>query len=96
MPFSRGGSDEASNLVTACAACNLGKSDTYVPHVPNWNAEAERVCLLLEDASSVAFYERWYGHEASIEDAYIDTYTRDEYTMPHDDFLMLIDDGGEL
>jgi len=28
VPFANGGSDKLSNLVTACAECNLGKSDS--------------------------------------------------------------------
>lgn len=29
VPRSEGGTDEDGNLVTACQACNIGKSDTY-------------------------------------------------------------------
>lgn len=31
MPRSRGGSDDMSNLITACFACNSGKSNTLLP-----------------------------------------------------------------
>lgn len=32
-PRSRGGGDVASNLVTACRACNTGKSDVPLEHI---------------------------------------------------------------
>lgn len=34
MPVSKGGENTLENLVTACAECNLGKSDGAVPAVP--------------------------------------------------------------
>ena len=33
-PVSLGGSDDSANLVTACEACNQGKSDKPLSHVP--------------------------------------------------------------
>ena len=31
VPFSKGGTDDSSNLVTACSQCNLGKSNQIIP-----------------------------------------------------------------
>lgn len=34
LPRSKGGRDDASNLVTACADCNLGKTDRRIVGIP--------------------------------------------------------------
>lgn len=54
VPHAKGGSDEPSNLIAACAACNIGKSDVELDQstlAPRVNAED-----LLEQAAQIREY----------------------------------------
>jgi len=71
IPTSLGGSDEASNLVTACAPCNSGKSSSSpdAAHV----ADVEQKALLWAEAMKIATIER--------------DCDREERKVAHSDFL---------
>lgn len=76
VPTALGGSDEASNLVTACRDCNSGKSSTSpdAPVVADVSADALRWAKAMERAAATLlgdfterakrrseFQERWNG-----------------------------------
>jgi hypothetical protein len=62
IPVAEGGTDDPANLVTACASCNLGKSDVPLGSVlPSVNPEAA-----LEHAEQLA---AWVRSQQAVIDA---------------------------
>lgn len=54
-PVSKGGSNDSDNLITACASCNLGKSDNLLSAIPL--SLEEKAAMVAEREDQIAGYE---------------------------------------
>lgn len=92
-PVSRGGETTINNLVTACQACNLGKSDVPLSSVPT--SLADRAAEVLEREEQIAGYEaimrarreRLEDDAQTVLDQFCETFARD--SVPRRDFVSM-------
>lgn len=87
IPVALGGTDDPTNLVTACAACNSGKTSTS-PDAP-LVADVERAALVWARALSVAVDRRAAARQESSD---LLTYFEDEWLFRYEVAAPLEDD----
>lgn len=92
-PVSNGGLTEMDNLVTACEACNQGKSDRLLSSVPR--SLSERAAEILDREAQIAGYqltlrerrERIESDAQEVLDLFCASYLRD--SIPKRDFAAI-------
>lgn len=66
-PVAKGGKNDMDNLITACEACNQGKSDRELSDIPQ--SLQERATLILEKEAQIKGYQKVLNdRKARIED----------------------------
>ena len=71
-PVSKGGDNDITNLVTACASCNNGKSDKLLSDKHATEMQMKQLQELSERREQLEMLMQWRAEIVDIEDKYLD------------------------